>query len=125
MDGNPSGRERLSGEFGATSALVPHSEVNMSSRVSTRPLAATASALLLSAAGPWPGPADAQTPPSSGYERAAKPDPAKPEPAKPNPAARQQPATSLAKLQLVATFDHQVTGVAVAKDGRIFVTFPR
>lgn len=30
-----------------------------------------------------------------------------------------------AKLQLVAAFDHQVTGVAVAKDGRIFVNFPR
>jgi sugar lactone lactonase YvrE len=29
------------------------------------------------------------------------------------------------RLQLVATFDHQVTGVTVAPDGRIFVNFPR
>jgi hypothetical protein len=28
------------------------------------------------------------------------------------------------RLQSVATFDHQVTGVAVAPDGRIFVNFP-
>ena len=31
----------------------------------------------------------------------------------------------LAKLEKVATFDHQVTGVAVSRDGRIFVNFPR
>lgn len=29
------------------------------------------------------------------------------------------------RLQLVATFEHQVTGVTVAPDGRIFVDFPR
>src|ERR1700712_5442983 len=29
------------------------------------------------------------------------------------------------RLQSVATFDHQVTGVTVALDGRIFVNFPR
>jgi sugar lactone lactonase YvrE len=29
------------------------------------------------------------------------------------------------RLQPVATFDHQVTGVTVAPDGRIFVNFPR
>lgn len=29
------------------------------------------------------------------------------------------------RLQSVATFDHQVTGVTVASDGRIFVNFPR
>jgi sugar lactone lactonase YvrE len=29
------------------------------------------------------------------------------------------------RLQQVATFDHQVTGVTVAPDGRIFVNFPR
>jgi sugar lactone lactonase YvrE len=48
------------------------------------------------------------------------------------PAIAQQggstPAATSAKpaaLKTVATFDHQVTGVAVAKDGRIFVNFPR
>jgi sugar lactone lactonase YvrE len=30
-----------------------------------------------------------------------------------------------ARLQLVASFEHQVTGVTVAADGRIFVNFPR
>jgi sugar lactone lactonase YvrE len=30
-----------------------------------------------------------------------------------------------ARLQQVAEFDHQVTGVTVARDGRIFVNFPR
>ena len=35
-----------------------------------------------------------------------------------------QPA-SQARLQQVAAFEHQVTGVTVAKDGRIFVNFPR
>ncbi|WP_439392515.1 L-dopachrome tautomerase-related protein [Bradyrhizobium sp. PMVTL-01] len=29
------------------------------------------------------------------------------------------------RLQVVATFEHQVTGVTVAPDGRIFVNFPR
>jgi sugar lactone lactonase YvrE len=29
------------------------------------------------------------------------------------------------QLQLVASFEHQVTGVAVSEDGRIFVNFPR
>src|ERR1700738_2546694 len=29
------------------------------------------------------------------------------------------------RLQAVASFDHQVTGVTVAPDGRIFVNFPR
>jgi sugar lactone lactonase YvrE len=41
----------------------------------------------------------------------------------------QQPAPSSpvgnAQLQLVATFEHQVTGVTVSTDGRIFVNFPR
>lgn len=35
-----------------------------------------------------------------------------------------QPAAQ-ARLQQVAAFDHQVTGVTVASDGRIFVNFPR
>lgn len=35
------------------------------------------------------------------------------------------PAESRARLQPVASFDHQVTGVTVAQDGRIFVNFPR
>ena len=30
-----------------------------------------------------------------------------------------------ARLQLVATFEHQVTGVTVTPDGRTFVNFPR
>ena len=30
-----------------------------------------------------------------------------------------------AKLTKVADFDHQVTGVSVTEDGRIFVCFPR
>lgn len=34
-------------------------------------------------------------------------------------------AQPLARLEKVASFDHQVTGVAVAKDGRVFVNFPR
>jgi sugar lactone lactonase YvrE len=36
--------------------------------------------------------------------------------------AQQRPS---AKLEKVASFEHQVTGVAVAQDGRIFVNFPR
>ncbi|MGW5841058.1 SMP-30/gluconolactonase/LRE family protein [Methylorubrum extorquens] len=43
--------------------------------------------------------------------------------------AQQQQAAPVpgdtARLQLVATFEHQVTGVTVAADGRIFVNFPR
>nr|WP_314629508.1 L-dopachrome tautomerase-related protein [uncultured Noviherbaspirillum sp.] len=35
-----------------------------------------------------------------------------------------QPAAS-ARLQQVAVFEHQVTGVTVSRDGRIFVNFPR
>ncbi|MGI4779891.1 MAG: SMP-30/gluconolactonase/LRE family protein [Janthinobacterium lividum] len=35
------------------------------------------------------------------------------------------PATGSATLQTVARFDHQVTGVTVSRDGRIFVNFPR
>jgi hypothetical protein len=33
--------------------------------------------------------------------------------------------TSDDRLQLVAKFDHQVTGVMDSEDGRIFVSFPR
>ncbi len=35
------------------------------------------------------------------------------------------PTVPTATLQKVASFDHQVTGVAVSEDGRIFVNFPR
>src|SRR3712207_2428631 len=35
------------------------------------------------------------------------------------------PPQGTAQLRLVATFEHQVTGVTVSKDGRIFVNFPR
>ena len=35
------------------------------------------------------------------------------------------PAATGARLQTVAAFEHQVTGVTVARDGRIFVNFPR
>ncbi len=35
------------------------------------------------------------------------------------------PPASAATLLKVASFDHQVTGVAVSEDGRIFVNFPR
>lgn len=38
--------------------------------------------------------------------------------------AKSEPA-SQPELREVARFDHQVTGVSVAKDGRIFVNFPR
>ncbi len=41
------------------------------------------------------------------------------------PAMAQAPAAGGPELTKVAAFDHQVTGVAVAKDGRIFVNFPR
>ena len=33
--------------------------------------------------------------------------------------------TGHATIERVATFDHQVTGVAVSEDNRIFVNFPR
>src|SRR4051812_22041847 len=35
------------------------------------------------------------------------------------------PAAKAPTLEKVATFKHQVTGVSVAEDGRIFVSFPR
>ena len=35
------------------------------------------------------------------------------------------PSQGPAQLQKVASFEHQVTGVTVSKDGRIFVNFPR
>ncbi|MER2269389.1 L-dopachrome tautomerase-related protein [Methylobacterium oxalidis] len=44
------------------------------------------------------------------------------------PASAQQtqaPATGQAQLTKVASFEHQVTGVTVSRDGRIFVNFPR
>ncbi|MEE8627718.1 MULTISPECIES: L-dopachrome tautomerase-related protein [Methylobacterium] len=43
--------------------------------------------------------------------------------AAPAPALAQQGASP--RLEKVASFDHQVTGVTVARDGRIFVNFPR
>ena len=36
-----------------------------------------------------------------------------------------KPEAPSAKLEKVMSFDHQVTGVAVSEDGRIFVNFPR
>jgi hypothetical protein len=41
--------------------------------------------------------------------------------------AQEQPSPSPdpARLQQVASFEHQVTGVTVSADGRIFVNFPR
>ena len=45
-----------------------------------------------------------------------------------SPAGKSSPAAGTRKsdaLTQVATFEHQVTGVTVAKDGRIFVNFPR
>ncbi|SAL21185.1 SMP-30/gluconolactonase/LRE family protein [Caballeronia concitans] len=41
--------------------------------------------------------------------------------------AQEQPSASpdTARLQQVASFEHQVTGVTVSTDGRIFVNFPR
>ncbi len=35
------------------------------------------------------------------------------------------PSQGGAQLKQVASFEHQVTGVTVSKDGRIFVNFPR
>ncbi len=37
----------------------------------------------------------------------------------------QDPASDQPQLEEVASFDHQVTGVTVTEDGRIFVNFPR
>ena len=39
--------------------------------------------------------------------------------------AAAQTSTSQQPFEQVATFEHQVTGVAVSQDGRIFVNFPR
>lgn len=41
------------------------------------------------------------------------------------PASAQVPAGPVVTLTKVASFEHQVTGVTVSKDGRIFVNFPR
>ncbi|GJE29437.1 major royal jelly family protein [Methylobacterium organophilum] len=41
------------------------------------------------------------------------------------PASAQEPASGQGRLTQVARFEHQVTGVTVARDGRIFVNFPR
>ncbi|UMY18619.1 major royal jelly family protein [Methylobacterium organophilum] len=41
------------------------------------------------------------------------------------PASAQEPAAGQGRLTQVARFEHQVTGVTVARDGRIFVNFPR
>jgi hypothetical protein len=38
---------------------------------------------------------------------------------------RSDPSPDTPQLQQVAKFEHQVTGVTVSKDGRIFVNFPR
>lgn len=40
-------------------------------------------------------------------------------------AAVPHPARAEVKLEKIAVFDHQVTGVTVAKDDRVFVNFPR
>ena len=48
-----------------------------------------------------------------------------PEQNKPAPSSSNQPNRALVRLEQVATFEHQVTGVTVSKDGRIFVNFPR
>ncbi|NUZ06115.1 L-dopachrome tautomerase-related protein [Piscinibacter koreensis] len=42
-----------------------------------------------------------------------------------SPAQAQRDSASAPALTLVASFDHQVTGVTVAEDGRVFVNFPR
>jgi sugar lactone lactonase YvrE len=41
------------------------------------------------------------------------------------PASAQDKPSGQATLTKVASFDHQVTGITVSKDGRIFVNFPR
>jgi hypothetical protein len=38
---------------------------------------------------------------------------------------RTAPAAGTARLEQVAGFEHQVTGVTVSPEGRIFVNFPR
>lgn len=43
----------------------------------------------------------------------------------PASAQAQTPTTGQAQLTKVASFEHQVTGVTVSRDGRIFVNFPR
>ncbi|MCK2054585.1 major royal jelly family protein [Methylobacterium sp. 37f] len=52
----------------------------------------------------------------------ASPSRAQTAPVAPAPTATTPPAATLTK---VASFEHQVTGVTVSKDGRIFVNFPR
>ncbi|WP_128561284.1 L-dopachrome tautomerase-related protein [Methylobacterium crusticola] len=42
-----------------------------------------------------------------------------------NPALAQAPAAAPGQLTKVAEFEHQVTGVTVSGDGRVFVNFPR
>ncbi|MBE7198964.1 MAG: PD40 domain-containing protein [Parafilimonas terrae] len=42
-----------------------------------------------------------------------------------SPASAQDKPSGQATLSKVASFDHQVTGITVSKDGRIFVNFPR
>src|SRR5690349_5359935 len=39
--------------------------------------------------------------------------------------AQQQASATTTRLEVVARFDHQVTGVTVSPEGRIFVNFPR
>jgi sugar lactone lactonase YvrE len=46
-------------------------------------------------------------------------------PATPGSSSSMPMASGSARLQTVARFEHQVTGVTVARDGRIFVNFPR
>lgn len=48
-----------------------------------------------------------------------------PEQNKPAPSSSNQPSQAQVRLEQVATFEHQVTGVTVSRDGRIFVNFPR
>ncbi len=48
-----------------------------------------------------------------------------PPPAAGSAATAPPPTATGARLQTVATFEHQVTGVTVSRDGRIFVNFPR
>ena len=42
-----------------------------------------------------------------------------------SPSAGAMPPSGSARIATVARFDHQVTGVTVSRDGRIFVNFPR
>ena len=42
-----------------------------------------------------------------------------------SPALAQDPAAGQGKLTQVASFAHQVTGITVSRDGRMFVNFPR